>query len=306
MKKHSPISKFALSALLFVGASQATQAQTIAETMPFGMEEILWGITLLMGGMLLFLIFVMMRLIQMLNDEKAGIPKKERLTMWEKLLSLRPMSDEEELVMDHTYDGIYELDNPTPPWFNFLFYGTIIIAIIYMINYHVIGDGHVMENEYQAELAQWEVKTAAYQANQTDLIDESNVELVTDPALLAEAAVIFQAKCVACHGEQAEGKNGPNLTDEYWIHGGELKEVFKTINQGVPEKGMIPWKGLLKPNEIQLMASYILSLQGTLPEGVGKAPEGEKMKANDEGEGMNEETPSMDSTMNESASLLVK
>ncbi len=302
MKKHSSISKLALVVLLFVGASQAAQAQTIAESMPFSMEEFLWGITLLMGAMLLFLIFVMMRLIQMLNDEKAGIPKKERLTIWEKLLSLRPMSDEEELVMDHTYDGIYELDNPTPPWFNFLFYGTIIIGIIYMVNYHVIGDGRVQENEYAAEMAEWEVKSATYQANQTDLIDETNVKLVTDPALLAEAANIFQAKCVACHGDQAEGKNGPNLTDEYWIHGGELGQVFKTITQGVPEKGMIPWKGLLKPNEIQVMASYILSLQGTLPAGVGKAPEGEKMS----GEAPVEEAPTMGSTMNESASLLAK
>lgn len=302
MKKHSPFSKFALSALLFVGASQASQAQTIAETMPFGMEEILWGITLLMGGLLLFLIFVMMRLIQMLNDEKAGVPKKERLTMWEKLLSLRPMSEEEELVMDHTYDGIYELDNPTPPWFNFLFYGTIIIGIIYLINYHVIGDGQVQENEYQAELALWEAKTTAYQAQQTDLIDETNVKLVTDPAILAKSADLFQAKCVACHGEKGEGKNGPNLTDPYWIHGGELGQVFKTISQGVPEKGMIPWKGLLKPDEIQNMASYILSLQGTVPEGAGKGPEGEKMSE----EAPVEEAPSMDSTMNESASLLVK
>lgn len=300
MKKLSPILKFALSALLFGAASQAAQAQTIAETMPFGMEEILWGITLFMGGLLLFLIFIMMRLIQMLNDEKAGVPKKERLTMWERLLSLRPMSEEEDLTMDHTYDGIYELDNPTPPWFNFLFYGTIIIGVIYLINYHVIGDGQVQENEYQAELAMWEAKTTAYQAAQTDLIDETNVTLVSDPALLQKSAEVFQVKCVACHGEKAEGKNGPNLTDAYWIHGGALPEVFKTISQGVPEKGMIPWKGLLKPEEIQNMASYILSLQGTLPPGVGKAPEGEKKEAAPE-----QEMPS-DSATTESASLLVK
>jgi len=304
MKKHSPFSKIALSLLFIIGATQGASAQTIAETMPFGMNELLWGITLLMGAVLLFLIFLMLRLVQMLKDEKAGVPKKQRLTMWERLLSLRPMADEEELVMDHTYDGIYELDNPTPPWFNFLFYGTIIIGIIYMVNYHVIGDGRVQENEYQAELDKWEVKVAAYQAEQTDLIDESNVQLITDPAMLADAATIFQSKCVACHGEKAEGKNGPNLTDEYWIHGGELKHIFKTIVQGVPEKGMIPWKGLLKPAEIQLMSSYILSLQGTLPEGVGKAPEGDKMNPNPTEE--KDEKPSTDTTMSESASLLGK
>jgi cytochrome c oxidase cbb3-type subunit 3 len=217
-----------------------------------------------------------------LKEEKAGEDTKQKaaeLTLWEKFLSLRPMAEEKDLTMDHEYDGIRELDNPTPPWFNFLFYGTILIGIVYMVYYHVIGDGQVMENEYQAELAIWETKAVAYKATQTDLIDESNVKLISDPALLASAATIFKSKCAACHGDLGEGKNGPNLTDDYAIHGGSLSDLFRTITVGVSEKGMIPWKGLLKPEEIQNMASYILSIKGTLPEGVGKAPEGDKIKA---------------------------
>ncbi|MDX5319488.1 MAG: c-type cytochrome [Bacteroidota bacterium] len=300
--KNSPVNKKRIALVLGLFAMMAGNAgaQTIAETMPFGLNELLWTITLLMGGLLLFLIAVMARLLKVLKDDLDPVPAEKKLTMWEKMLSLRPMADEKSLTMDHAYDGIYELDNPTPPWFNFLFYGTILIGIVYMINYHVLEDGMVQENEYQAELAMWEAKATAYKAQQTDLIDENSVQLVTDAAILGKTADIFKTKCAACHGELGEGKNGPNLTDEYWLHGGELSNVFTTITNGVPEKGMIPWKGLLKPEEIQNMASYILSLKGSLPEGVGKAPEGQKMEA-----APAQETPA-DTATTETASLLVK
>lgn len=281
MNKRIKFSKATLSLLAIIGFVTLAQAQDGGNSdsfMNIGLVEILWTITLLLGGMMLFLVGVMLRLIRMLHEEKMGEPGKPKRTLWMKILSLRPIEEEKDMMIDHTYDGIQELDNPTPPWFNFLFYGTILWGVVYLIYYHVMNDGMIQENEYQAELVMWEAKTANYLANQTDLIDETNVTLVTDPALLESAAVIFKAKCAACHGELGEGKNGPNLTDDYALHGGTIQDLFRTITVGVPEKGMIPWKGLLKPEEIQNMASYILSIKGSLPPGTGKEPEGEKIE----------------------------
>lgn len=294
MNKHSLLTKKALSLFALLSLTGLSQAQTLSDTgkfMNFGITELLWTITLIMGGILLFLIFVMLRLMKELKKDASSIPQTEKLTILERLLSLRPLSENAKLTMDHRYDGIEELDNPTPPWFNFLFYGTIIFAIIYMVKYHVIEDGMVQENEYQAEMQEWEAKAVVNQAADTNKIDETNVVLVSDAKLLAASAETFKTKCAVCHGEKAEGKNGPKLTDAYWIHGGELKDIFKTINQGVPEKGMISWKGVLKPDEIQNMASYILSIQGTVPDGVGAEPQGDLKKAEPV-----KEAPSSDST----------
>lgn len=298
MKKNLVNRRSTLALFVVLAAASNASAQTIAETIPFGINELLWTVTLLMGGLLLFLIAVMYRLLNVLKQDVDPQPAEERLSVWEKLLSLRPMKDEKSLTMDHAYDGIYELDNPTPPWFNFLFYGTIFIGIIYMIKYHVIEDGMVQENEYQAELAMWETKLASFKENDVASINESNVTLVTDPAKLESAATIFQSKCAACHGELGEGKTGPNLTDEYWLHGGELSQVFTTITNGVPLKGMISWKGILKPEQVQDMASYILSLKGTVPAGQGKEPQGDKMEAAP----VQEEAPA-DTTSQETAQL---
>lgn len=280
MNKRLIFSKAIFSLLATIGFVTLAQAQSEANSesiMNIGLVEILWAITLLLGGMMLFLVGVMLRLVRILHEEKLSDTAKPKRTLWMKILSLRPIEEEKDMMIDHTYDGIQELDNPTPPWFNFLFYGTIIWGVFYLIYYHVMNDGMIQENEYQAELVMWEAKASNYLANQTDLIDETNVTLVTDPALLESAAVIFKAKCAACHGELGEGKNGPNLTDEYALHGGTIQDLFRTITVGVPEKGMIPWKGLLKPEEIQNMASYILSIKGSLPPGVGKEPEGDKI-----------------------------
>lgn len=298
MKKNLVNRRSILALFVVLAAASNAGAQTIAETVPFGINELLWTVTLLMGGLLLFLIAVMYRLLNVLKQDVDPQPAEERLSVWEKLLSLRPMKDEKALTMDHAYDGIYELDNPTPPWFNFLFYGTILIAIVYMIKYHVLEDGMVQENEYQAELAMWETKLASFKENDVASVNESNVTLVTDPAKLESAATIFQSKCAACHGELGEGKTGPNLTDEYWLHGGELSQVFTTITNGVPLKGMISWKGILKPEQVQDMASYILSLKGTVPAGQGKEPQGDKMEAAP----AQEEAPA-DTTSQETAQL---
>ena len=184
------------------------------------------------------------------------------------------IQEEDDIMLDHDFDGIRELDNKIPPWWNALFYGAIVFAFIYMIDYHVIGDGNVQENEYQQE-----IQAAAMQLEMLTksgaMITEETVTILNDAASLASGKEIFIKNCAACHGMNGEGLVGPNFTDEYWIHGGSIKNIYHTISEGVPSKGMISWKSQLSPNQIQEVGSYILTLKGTNPPNQ-KAPEGEK------------------------------
>lgn len=184
------------------------------------------------------------------------------------------IQQEDDIMLDHDFDGIKELDNKIPPWWNALFYGAIIFGIIYMIDYHVIGDGNVQENEYQQE-----IQAAALQlellTKSGSLITEETVTVLADVGALAAGKDIFDKNCAACHGFGGEGIVGPNFTDEYWIHGGSIKNIFHIIAEGVPAKGMISWKSQLSSNQIQEVGSYILTLKGTNPPNQ-KAAEGEK------------------------------
>ncbi|MCX6163910.1 MAG: c-type cytochrome [Ignavibacteriae bacterium] len=180
------------------------------------------------------------------------------------------------LLRDHNYDGIFELDNKAPAWFQFLFYITILFAVIYMVNFHVLKKDNLMLDEYIQEM------TAAQQEKDVlmksgGLINETNVTVLTSPEDLKAGKDIFTVNCVSCHGNLGEGTVGPNLTDDYWIHGGGIKNVFATISNGVPAKGMITWKAQLNPKQIQQTASYVLTLHGTKPPN-GKAPEGQVYK----------------------------
>ncbi len=174
------------------------------------------------------------------------------------------LQEEDDIMLDHDFDGIRELDNKIPPWWTALFYGAIVFAFIYMIDFHVIGDGNVQENEYKNEM-----QAAALQlellTKSGKMITEETATEVTDVASLASGKEIFVKNCAACHGMNGEGMVGPNFTDEYWIHGGGIKNVYRTISEGVPAKGMISWKSQLSPNQIQEVGSYVLSLEGTNP-----------------------------------------
>ncbi|HJY62941.1 MAG TPA: c-type cytochrome, partial [Ignavibacteria bacterium] len=157
-------------------------------------------------------------------------------------------------------------------WFNALFIGTVLFAAIYLLNYHVFGTGKLMIDEYLDDIRAANekreelIKTGA-------LINENNVTLLTDNASLQNGKNTFMVNCVPCHGPDGGGTVGPNLTDKYWIHGGGIKNVFKTVTNGVPVKGMISWKTLLNPKKIQEVSAYILTLEGTNPP-TGKPPEG--------------------------------
>lgn len=180
-------------------------------------------------------------------------------------------------LLDHDYDGIQELDNELPPWWLWLFYITIIWAVVYMIYFHVLGTGPSSAEEYRAEIQAAQMKYSQPSGGETaGVTADQNIVALTDEQSLAEGKAIFDKNCVPCHGPDGGGTVGPNLTDDYWIHGGSMKDMVKTITNGVPAKGMIAWGPILKPDEIVTVASYVRSLHGTNPP-TGKAPEGEKV-----------------------------
>lgn len=194
---------------------------------------------------------------------------------WEKgLTDAVPIERESEVMTDHEYDGIRELDNNLPPWWKYGFYATILFSLVYLFNFHVGRIWDLSDGEYRNQLAVAEEQKQAYLRVHGAKVDESTVKLLKNSDDLATGKSVFDKNCVACHAADAGGNVGPNLTDDYWKHGGSIQSVFKTIKYGVPDNGMIAWQATLKPQEIQQVASYILSLHGTKP-AHPKAPEGD-------------------------------
>lgn len=183
-----------------------------------------------------------------------------------------PIEKEADIMFDHSFDGIRELDNRIPPWFSWLFYVTIFFAAFYMLDYHVFNSSPLQEEEYQIQVREAEIKRAEL-IKSGAFLNEETVTLLTDASALDAGKQIYNANCVACHAADGGGLVGPNLTDDYWIHGGGIKNVFKVIKYGVTAKGMIAWQSQLNPNQMQEVASYVISLHGTTPANP-KQPEG--------------------------------
>ncbi|WP_273565544.1 cbb3-type cytochrome c oxidase N-terminal domain-containing protein [Maribacter halichondriae] len=194
--------------------------------------------------------------------------------MWKKMTGNKPIEAEGEIILDHNYDGIRELDNKLPPWWVWMFYATIVFGVVYLVRFHVFGD-YDQDTEYLTEVSIAEAEIAEYKKNAKGLVDVNTVELLTDASDISAGKAIFETSCVACHMADGGGGIGPNLTDEYWILGGGIKEVFNTISEGGRDgKGMVAWKQSLKPLEMAQVASYLLEFQGTTPANP-KAAEGE-------------------------------
>jgi cytochrome c oxidase cbb3-type subunit 3 len=215
--------------------------------------------------------------VETVSAEPKGIQWQ---ALWSYLLGLWPMDREQDLMTDHEYDGIVELDNRMPPWLRFFFQGTIVFAVLYLMYYHVLGWGSLQLDEYQQQVREGDAQKAAYFAKFAESIDENNVTLLTDAQLLAEGKSIFLQNCATCHGAQGQGLAGPNLTDDYWKHGGAIKDLFKVVRDGVQGTAMKTWGPELLPSQIQKVSSYIKSLHGTQPANA-LAPEGTFYAAED-------------------------
>lgn len=220
---------------------------------------------------------------ELLTKEKSEKQKAEldgtasEQTWWQKVMGLRPMAEEKDLLIEHEYDGIRELDNPVPVWFNAMFYVSIVFAVIYLLVYHVFGWGLNQDQEYEREMAQAEAAKQEWLAQSTNNIDETNVQVDNSPAVIESGFAIYTQNCAVCHGAAGEGGIGPNMADEYWIHGGEIEDVFRIVKYGVLDKGMIPWEQSLTPMQIAEVSNYILTFRGTNPPNA-KEPQGDKVE----------------------------
>ncbi len=193
---------------------------------------------------------------------------------WIKLVGTKPIEEEGEIILDHNYDGIKELDNDLPPWWIYGFYVSIIFAAVYLIRFHIFNGDNQYE-ELQASSEQAKVDLEDYKKTAKNLVDYNTVVVSVDATDLANGKKLFQANCVACHRADGGGGIGPNLTDSHWILGGGIKNIFHTISEGGRNgKGMIAWKQSLKSSEMAQLASYVITLEGTVPLNP-KTPEGD-------------------------------
>jgi cytochrome c oxidase cbb3-type subunit III len=227
---------------------------------------------------ILFLVFSIKRIQAELLPQKQAAVKKSAESWWAGLdkkifTKAIPVEREADFLLDHDYDGIKELDNALPPWWKYGFYFTIVGAFIYMLNFHVMGNGKNPTEEYAAEMEAARVQKEIFESTNKDKIDEQNVPMADAPGLAA-AKEIFNTKCFACHGKLGEGGAGPNLTDDYWLHKGSLNDIYNTIKMGYPDKGMQSWANDFTPKEISFVASYVKTFRGTNPPNA-KAAQGE-------------------------------
>lgn len=186
--------------------------------------------------------------------------------LWNKWNKFRPVEQEADLDLGHEYDGIRELNNRLPPWWLYGFYFTIIFGVVYLWRYHVSESAPLSAQEFEISMRRAEEQRQAYLKKSASNVDENTVTYLSDASALGAGKKAFDQNCSPCHGNVGEGNVvGPNLTDDYWLHGGSISDVFKSIKYGWPEKGMRAWKDDLTPVQIAQIASYIKSLRGTNP-----------------------------------------
>jgi len=237
------------------------------------------GVLLVEVVAIIFLAFSIRRVYQELKPETEKAAQTSMMGSWWEGLDKKfftkavPVEKEADVLLDHDYDGIRELDNALPPWWKYGFYVTIVVAFIYMFLYHVSGDGKNPTQEYAMEMEKARIQKELFEAGNKDKIDENNVPMA-DAAGIAKGKDIYENKCWACHGKLGEGGAGPNLTDDYWIHKGSLNDIYHSIKVGYPDKGMQSWAKEFSPKEMSQLASFIKTMRGTNPPN-GKAPQGD-------------------------------
>jgi cytochrome c oxidase cbb3-type subunit 3 len=225
--------------------------------------------------MLFFIRRIQVELMPEPVTKKAMFSWKTAWAKLDKRFFTRAVAVEKEadVMLDHDYDGIRELDNALPPWWKYGFAITIVVAFIYMLNFHVLGYGKNPTEEYLAEIEKAKEDKAIYDAKNADKIDENNLKMPSLAGINA-GKNIYVVECWACHGKTGEGGAGPNLTDDYWIHKGSLADVYASIKHGYPDKGMRAWENNFSPKDILHLAGFVKSMRGSNPANP-KPPQGD-------------------------------
>jgi cytochrome c oxidase cbb3-type subunit 3 len=211
--------------------------------------------------------------------EKLGVAYVKEMSWWErtwqKWNGSVPLNEEKNIDLGHDFDGIRELDNHLPPWWKLLFIACVVWGFGYLLVYHVFNAMPLSMDEYQNELTEAGDQAKKLLASQpAAVIDENALVDKKDDAVLAKGKAVFIASCVPCHRNDGGGNAiGPNLTDPYWIHGGEIKSIYVTIKNGVVEKGMPMWGKAMSLEDVKSVAFFVMSLQGSNPANA-KAPQG--------------------------------
>ena len=288
---------FALMLPAMVGWAQTDAAAPAKSFMddPFNHPMMpLYAVTVLVFITIVLVMLVAFYMLRILNTlveqtekeraEKSGkvyVPKPSWwAAFWQQINDFTPVSKEVDIDLGHDYDGIRELDNHLPPWWKWLFYATIIWGAVYLVVYHVTVNLPLSGAEYQNEVSIAAEQARIYRASQpATTVDPATLVYTADETILTKGKLVFTSNnCASCHRPDGGGNAiGPNLTDDYWIHGGGIKNIFATIRNGVVEKGMPAWGKVMNDGDVRDVAFYIMSLHGTNPANP-KAPQGDLYK----------------------------
>jgi cytochrome c oxidase cbb3-type subunit III len=274
-----------ISSTLFAQADAPAAADVVSNTISGLTKTSFYALVGVIGlefiiivSMLLFLRSLIAKEVSVtLVEEHAAVKESKWKNWWMKINSFRSLNEEKDIQLDHNYDDIHELDNKLPPWWIYGFYITIVFAGIYLWRYHVSETAPLSIKEFEIEMAKAEEDKASNLKKAGNSVDENTVKLLTAGTDIDAGKKIYTSSCSPCHAADGGGVVGPNLTDDYWLHGGSVKDVFKTIKYGVPEKGMQPWKGTFTPVQIAQLTSYIKSIRGSKVANA-KEPQGDLYK----------------------------
>ncbi len=201
--------------------------------------------------------------VRVVKLEKEAPAFSQKLQVWwEKINASKSIEQEADIDLKHDYDGIRELDNAVPPWWRWAFIFTIVFGLGYLWRYHVAKSAPLQKEEFVIAMQKAETEKAEYLKNAGEKVDENTVAMLDGNAIAAGKS-LFTQNCIACHGPDGQGGPvGPNLSDEYWLHGGKISEIFKSIKYGWQEKGMRSWKEDFSPLQMAQLSSFVTSLKG--------------------------------------------
>ena len=294
LKASSIILFFLLGSHVQAQTSNAGNSSWLIGGLDYATFFTLVSIILLESIVIIVMYYLIMGFVKAEKPKAVAAPREKSIL--EKINASVDIEKEHDILLDHDYDGIKELDNNLPPWWKYGFYLTIFIGVVYLTNFHLLGTGDLQKTEYEKSLALAKAEIEEYMKTAANNVDETNVkQLGVDD--IEKGKELFITTCATCHGKNGQGTVGPNLTDEYWIHGGGLADIFKSVKYGWVDKGMKAWKEDLSALQIAQITSFIRTLKGTNPDGA-KAAQGDLYKE--------EIIAKSDSTLVVADSLLVK